>query len=52
MKRICVYSGSNLGVRPEYKEMTKKLGLVLVKNNIEWIKIWSNGRNRQSYVRQ
>ncbi|AWW27531.1 TIGR00730 family Rossman fold protein [Acetobacterium sp. KB-1] len=37
MKRICVYSGSNLGVRPEYKEMTKKLGLVLVKNNIELV---------------
>lgn len=37
MKRICVYSGSNLGVRPEYQEMTKALGLVLVKNNIELV---------------
>lgn len=37
MKRICVYSGSNLGVRPEYKEITKKLGLVLVENNIELV---------------
>jgi uncharacterized protein (TIGR00730 family) len=37
MKRICVYSGSNLGVRPEYKEITKHLGQVLVKNNIELV---------------
>ena len=37
MKRICVYSGSNLGVRPEYQEITKKLGLVLVENNIELV---------------
>lgn len=37
MKRICVYSGSNLGIRPEYKEITKQLGNVLVQNNIELV---------------
>lgn len=37
MKRICVYSGSNMGVRPEYCEITKQLGDVLVKNNIELV---------------
>lgn len=37
MKRICVYSGSNLGVRPEYQEITKQLGMVLVANNIELV---------------
>lgn len=37
MKRICVYCGSNLGVRPEYKEMTKQLSIVLVENNIELV---------------
>ncbi|WP_041669232.1 LOG family protein [Acetobacterium woodii] len=37
MKRICVYSGSNLGIRPEYKEITKQLGTVLVQNNIELV---------------
>jgi uncharacterized protein (TIGR00730 family) len=37
MKRICVYSGSNLGIRPEYKKITKQLGTVLVVNNIELV---------------
>jgi uncharacterized protein (TIGR00730 family) len=37
MKRICVYSGSNLGLRPEYREMTKKLGDVLLENNLELV---------------
>ncbi|MEW8956191.1 TIGR00730 family Rossman fold protein [Clostridium sp.] len=37
MKKICVYSGSNLGVRPEYKEITKLLGRELCKNNIELV---------------
>ncbi|MDZ4907164.1 hypothetical protein GNF64_15870, partial [Clostridium perfringens] len=35
MKRICVYSGSNLGVQPEYKEVAKLLGKELAENNIE-----------------
>lgn len=37
MNRICVYSGSNLGARPEYREMTKKLGDVLLDNNLELV---------------
>ena len=37
MKKICVYSGSNMGVRPEYSEITRQLGDVLVKNNIELV---------------
>jgi len=42
MKRICVYSGSNLGVRPEYKEITNQLGDVLVQNDIELVYGGSN----------
>ncbi|MDZ7543757.1 TIGR00730 family Rossman fold protein, partial [Clostridium perfringens] len=37
MKRICVYSGSNLGVQPEYKEVAKLLGKELAENNIELV---------------
>ncbi len=37
MKRFCVYSGSNLGVRPEYKTITQKLGKAFVENNIELV---------------
>lgn len=37
MKRFCVYSGSNLGVRPEYQFVTQKLGNAFVKNNIELV---------------
>ncbi|WP_032123405.1 TIGR00730 family Rossman fold protein [Clostridium amazonitimonense] len=37
MKRICVYSGSNLGSRPEYKESAKLLGKILAENKIELV---------------
>ncbi|GAA0085222.1 TIGR00730 family Rossman fold protein [Clostridium sp. CTA-7] len=37
MKRLCVYSGSNLGAQPEYKEVAKLLGKELAKNNIELV---------------
>lgn len=37
MKKICVYSGSNLGNRPEYKEIAIQLGDVFVQNNIELV---------------
>ncbi|WP_061316857.1 TIGR00730 family Rossman fold protein [Clostridium botulinum] len=37
MKRICVYSGSNLGLRSEYKESAKLLGKILAENKIELI---------------
>ena len=37
MKKFCVYSGSNLGNRSEYKEITQKLGNAFVKNNIELV---------------
>lgn len=37
MKRICVYSGSNLGFRPEYKESARLLGKILAKNKIELV---------------
>ncbi|MDI3537081.1 MAG: hypothetical protein PWR12_400 [Eubacteriaceae bacterium] len=37
MKRLCVYSGSNLGLRPEYKNMTKQLGNLFIKNNLELV---------------
>jgi uncharacterized protein (TIGR00730 family) len=37
MKRICIYSGSNLGSRPEYKESAKLLGKILAENKIELV---------------
>ena len=37
MKRICIYSGSNLGFRPEYKESAKLLGKILAENKIELV---------------
>lgn len=37
MKRICVYSGSNLGCREEYKESAKLLGKILAENKIELV---------------
>lgn len=37
MKRICIYSGSNLGFRPEYKENAKLLGKILAENKIELV---------------
>ncbi|CBZ02745.1 TIGR00730 family Rossman fold protein [Clostridium botulinum] len=37
MKRICVYSGSNLGLRYEYKESAKLLGKILAENEIELV---------------
>ncbi|MBD5586351.1 TIGR00730 family Rossman fold protein [Clostridium botulinum] len=37
MQRICVYSGSNLGLRSEYKESAKLLGKILAENKIELV---------------
>ena len=37
MKRICVYSGSNLGFRPEYRESAIALGKVFADNEIELV---------------
>jgi uncharacterized protein (TIGR00730 family) len=37
MKRICVYSGSNLGNKPEYKESAVNLGKLLAMENLELI---------------
>lgn len=37
MKKYCVYSGSNLGVRTEYQSITQELGSAFVKNNIELV---------------
>ncbi|MFL0197448.1 TIGR00730 family Rossman fold protein [Clostridium sp. WILCCON 0269] len=37
MKTICVYSGSNPGLRPEYKENARLLGKILVENKMELI---------------
>ncbi len=37
MKKICVYSGSNAGIRSEYKESAIQLGNVLAENNIELV---------------
>jgi uncharacterized protein (TIGR00730 family) len=37
MKRICVYSGSNVGNRPEYKEAAIQLSDVFIKNDLELV---------------
>ncbi|WKY49159.1 TIGR00730 family Rossman fold protein [Eubacteriaceae bacterium ES3] len=37
MKRICVYSGSNLGLRPEYKKVTNQLGDIFIQHNLELV---------------
>jgi uncharacterized protein (TIGR00730 family) len=37
MKKICIYSGSNLGSRLEYKEGAKRLGEILARNKIELV---------------
>lgn len=37
MKKICVYSGSNAGIRSEYKESAIQLGNVIAENNIELV---------------
>lgn len=37
MKKICVYSGSNVGIRSEYKESAIQLGNVLAENKIELV---------------
>lgn len=37
MKRICVYSGSNLGFRSEYKESARLPGKILADNKIELV---------------
>ncbi|MBO1580325.1 TIGR00730 family Rossman fold protein [Bacillus sp. XF8] len=37
MRKICVFAGSNLGERPEFKEQAIKLGEVLVQNNCELV---------------
>jgi len=34
MKRICVFAGSNMGVRDEYRESAEELGSVLVERRI------------------
>ncbi len=34
MKRICVYAGSNVGVRQEYQDVARALGEELVKRNV------------------
>ena len=42
MKRICVYSGSNAGLRSEYRGSAITLGNVLVENGIELVYGGSN----------
>ena len=42
MQRICVYSGSNSGLRPQYKEGAQKLGQSLAKNKLELVYGGSN----------
>lgn len=37
MRRICVFCGSSMGNKLEYKEAAKKLALHMVKNNIELV---------------
>lgn len=37
MRKICVFAGSNLGERPEFKEQAIKLGEILVQNNFELV---------------
>ncbi|MGH1142260.1 TIGR00730 family Rossman fold protein [Bacillus pseudomycoides] len=37
MRKICVFAGSNLGERPEFKEQAIKLGEVLVQKNCELV---------------
>lgn len=37
MNRICVYSGSNLGNNPEYKESAARLGKILAMEKIELV---------------
>ncbi len=42
MERICVYSGSNIGFKPIYKESAKRLGQVIAKKGLELIYGGSN----------
>ncbi len=37
MKRICVFTGSSPGTRPEYADTARKLGELLVKENIQLV---------------
>ncbi|MGR5984590.1 LOG family protein [Bacillus cytotoxicus] len=37
MRKICVFAGSNLGERPEFKEQAIKLGKMLVQNHYELV---------------
>lgn len=37
MNRICVYSGSNFGNKPEYKKTALQLGEILAQNKIELV---------------
>lgn len=37
MKRICIYSGSNLGMDEEYKKSAVSLGKLLVESNLELV---------------
>ena len=42
MKKVCVYSGSNLGNKEEYKDCARMLGKILSKNGMELIYGGSN----------
>ncbi|MBO1623799.1 TIGR00730 family Rossman fold protein [Bacillus arachidis] len=37
MRKICVFAGSNLGERPEFREQAIKLGELLVQNDFELV---------------
>ena len=37
MKRICIFCGSSSGSRPEYLEVAREMGRMLVKRNIELV---------------
>lgn len=37
MKKVCVFAGSNLGLKPEYEQAAIQLGKLIVKNGIELI---------------
>ncbi|MFV0388297.1 MAG: TIGR00730 family Rossman fold protein [Pyrinomonadaceae bacterium] len=37
MKRVCVFCGSNMGLKPIYAESAKKLGKALVERNLELV---------------
>lgn len=37
MRKICVFAGSNLGERPEFKEQAIELGKMFVENDYELV---------------